>query len=70
MSGPDLARHIGVPPFKIKDLSSQSRNWQQGGVAEAIKLVAVADGEVKGAATDPEFALERMVLGVLRLRRH
>lgn len=70
MSGPDLARHIGVPPFKIKDLSAQSRNWQQGGVAEAIKLVAIADGEVKGAATDPEFALERMVLSVLRLRRH
>ena len=29
-----------------------------------------ADGEVKGAATNADFALERMVLGVLRLRRH
>lgn len=70
MGDGDLARQIGVPPFKIRDLAKTSRNWQQGGVAEAIRLVAIADGEVKGAATDPEFALERMVLGVLRLRRH
>ena len=68
MSDYDLARQIGVPPFKIKEFSSASRNWQSGGVAKAITLIAVGDAEVKGAATDADYALERMVLGVLRLR--
>lgn len=69
MSDADLARQLGLPPWKIKDYAKASRLWQTPGVAEAIRLIALADGEVKGAATDAGFALERMVLGVLRLRR-
>lgn len=70
MSEGDLARQLGLPPWKIKEYAKNARLWQAGGVAEAIQIVAQADGEVKGAATNAEFALERMVLGVLRLRRH
>lgn len=66
----DLARQLGVPPWKLKDYSRNSRNWQSGGVAAAIKLVAAADADVKGAATSAEYALERMVLGVLAQRRN
>ena len=69
MSDADLARQIGVPPFKIKDLAKTSRNWSVGGVADAIRLIATGDAEVKGAATDAAFALERMVLGIRQLRR-
>lgn len=69
MSDYDLARQMGVPPWKIKDYSRASSNWQPGGVAAAIGLVARADAEVKGAATSAEYALERMVLGVLAHRR-
>ncbi|MCC2592663.1 DNA polymerase III subunit delta [Tessaracoccus sp. OS52] len=66
----DLARQLGVPPWKLKDYSRNSRHWQSGGVATAIKLVAAADADVKGAATSAEYALERMVLGVLAQRRN
>lgn len=69
LSGPDLARQVGVPPFKLKEYARTSRNWGAGSVASAIQLIAVGDAEVKGAATDPAFALERMVLGVLALTR-
>lgn len=69
MSDSDLARRIGLPPWKVKDYARASRIWQSAGVAEAIRLIAVADAEVKGAATNADFALERMVLGVLKLRR-
>ncbi len=48
----DLAREIGVPPWKIKSMRSQARGWDQAGLATALKAVAVADGEVKGAADD------------------
>lgn len=65
----DLARSIGVPPWKLKDLARQARDWQPGGVARAIQAVAIADAQVKGAASDPGFALERMVLTVVGCRR-
>jgi len=65
----DLAREVGVPPWKLKSMRSQARGWDQGGLATALKAVAVADAEVKGAADDPAFALERMVLTVTQARR-
>ena len=68
-SGADLARKIGVPPFKLKEYQRTSRNWHPVGVAAAIGIIARADADVKGAATNPDYALERMVLGVLRQKR-
>ncbi len=65
---PDLARAVGVPPWKLKDLARLSRDWQPRGVAEAIQAVAVADAQVKGAASDAGFALERLVLTVIGYR--
>jgi DNA polymerase-3 subunit delta len=50
-------------------MRSQARGWDQGGLAAALKAVAVADAEVKGAADDAAFALERVVLTVARARR-
>ena len=68
-SGADLARRIGGPPFKLKEYQRTSRNWQPAGVAAAIGIIAQADADVKGAATNPDYALERMVLGILRQKR-
>lgn len=64
----DLARAVGVPPWKLKDLARLSRDWQPAGVARAIQAVAVADAQVKGAASDPGFALEQLVLTVIGCR--
>ena len=64
-----LAREVGVPPWKLKSMRSQARGWDQAGLATALKVVAVADADVKGAADDAAYALERAVLGVSRLRR-
>ncbi|MGI8456859.1 MAG: DNA polymerase III subunit delta [Propionibacteriaceae bacterium] len=60
----DLAREVGVPPWKLKSLRSQARGWDQGSLARAIKIVAEADADIKGAADDAGFALERAVLAV------
>jgi DNA polymerase-3 subunit delta len=65
----DLAREVGVPPWKLKSMRSQARGWDQGGLAAALKVVALADADVKGAADDAAFALERAVLSVSRSRR-
>jgi DNA polymerase-3 subunit delta len=50
-------------------MRAQARGWDASGLAHALQAVALADAEVKGAADDAGFALERMVLAVSRARR-
>jgi DNA polymerase III subunit delta len=64
----DLAREVGVPPWKLKSLRRQVHGWTPGGLADAISAVARADADVKGASGDPDHALERMVMAVTRAR--
>ncbi|WP_370250456.1 DNA polymerase III subunit delta [Nocardioides sp.] len=64
----DLAREVGVPPWKLRTVRDQSRGWSAPGIAAAIRAVATADAEVKGAATDAAYSLERLVLTVTGLR--
>ena len=68
ISAVELARRIGVPPWKLKDLSRQSRGWSAPGVARAIQHAAAADAAVKGASGDPDYALESLVLSVIDCR--
>lgn len=64
----DIARAIGVPPFKVKELARQVREWTPRGLAESLQIVAGADAAIKGAAVDHEFALEQMVIQVASRR--
>jgi DNA polymerase III subunit delta len=64
----DLAREVGVPPWKLKSLAVQSRGWSPRGLAVAIQAAATADADVKGAAGDRMWACERLVISVLRAR--
>jgi DNA polymerase III subunit delta len=66
----DLAREVGVPPWKLKSMRSQARGWDQRGLATALQAVATADAQVKGAADDAEFALEQLVRAVASCRRN
>ncbi len=65
----DLARQVGVPPWKLKELARLSRDWGPKGVSLAIRAVARADEQVKGAAADPGFALEQMLLIIDKARQ-
>ena len=64
----DLAREVGVPPWKLRTLREQSRGWEDGGIVRAIHAVAQADADVKGAASDAAYALERLVITVSESR--
>lgn len=64
MSESDLARQVGVPPWKLKDIAQLARSWSSHGVSVAIRAAARADEQVKGAAVDPGFALEQLLLAV------
>ncbi|WP_310964188.1 DNA polymerase III subunit delta [Nocardioides terrisoli] len=64
----DLAQVVGVPPWKLRDLRQQARGWHGDGLARAIRVVARADADIKGQASDPSYALEKMVLDVVASR--
>ncbi len=64
----DLAREVGVPPWKLRTIRDQSRSWSDAAVARVIRAVAQADADIKGAASDASYTLERLVLVVAGLR--
>jgi len=64
----DLMREVGVPAWKLDTLRRQSHGWDEDGVGRAIRTVARADADIKGQASDPAYALEKMVLDIVRAR--
>ena len=60
---------IGVPPWKMKDIAAWAGSWSERSVAGAIRAVSQADAQIKGAAQDPDFALERLIIRLASLRR-
>ena len=56
-----LASRLGMPPWKIQRVQRQAAGWTEPGLAGAMALVADLNADVKGAAVDPEYALERAV---------
>ncbi|MFI8106266.1 DNA polymerase III subunit delta [Streptomyces sp. NPDC086023] len=65
----DLARDLGMPPWKIDRVRQQMRGWSADGVATALRAIAEADAGVKGGGDDPEYALEKAVVAVARAAR-
>jgi DNA polymerase-3 subunit delta len=68
MPQPELAKQVGVPPWKLKDLAAQSRDWTSAGVAAGITAVARADAAVKGGSADASFAMEQLLLNLDQAR--
>jgi DNA polymerase-3 subunit delta len=68
MRNNDLMREVGVPGWKLDTLRRQSHGWDADGVGRAIRTVARADADIKGQASDASYALEKMVLDVVRAR--
>lgn len=64
----ELAREVGVPPWKLRLVRSQAQGWSDDALGRAIRAVARADADVKGAGADASYTLERLVLTVTDLR--
>ncbi|URN11994.1 DNA polymerase III subunit delta [Streptomyces radiopugnans] len=65
----DLARELGMPPWKIDRVRQQMRGWSAAGVSAALRAVAEADAAVKGGGDDPEYALEKAVITIAHAAR-
>jgi DNA polymerase-3 subunit delta len=67
-SASQVARDAKVPEWKVPELRRQVSGWTERGMALAIGAVAEADEQIKGAATMPAYALERVVVQIARAR--
>jgi DNA polymerase-3 subunit delta len=66
-SSNQLAGELGMQPWRVQKVQKQSRRWSRDKVATAIRLVATLNADVKGAAADPDYALEDTVRKVAQL---
>lgn len=57
----DLARALGMPPWKVDKARRQSRGWSERGLHRALAVVAALNAEVKGTVADGDYALERAI---------
>jgi DNA polymerase-3 subunit delta len=64
----EVARELGMAPFQVKKARGQLGGWSPDGVAAAITAVAYADEQIKGAGTDPVYALERAIVAIVAAR--
>lgn len=60
-----LAGELGMPPWKIRKAQGQSRGWSRAALTESMGIVARLNAEVKGAAADPDYAIERAALEII-----
>lgn len=68
LSAGELARELGMPPWKVDRVRQQLRGWTPDGVAAAVRAVAEADAAVKGGGDDPAYALEKAVVTIATAR--
>ncbi|TGB45269.1 DNA polymerase III subunit delta [Mycolicibacterium peregrinum] len=62
-----LAGELGMPPWRVQKAQKQARRWSRDSVAEAMRVVAALNADVKGAAADADYALETAVRRVAEL---
>jgi DNA polymerase-3 subunit delta len=62
-----LAAELGMPPKRVQKVQRQARRWSRTSIAEAMRLVATLNADVKGAAADADYALEAAVRKVAEL---
>ncbi len=57
----ELAGQLGMAPWQIEKARRQLHHWTPGAIADSVGFIATADAEVKGAASDPIYALEKAI---------
>jgi DNA polymerase-3 subunit delta len=64
----ELAGELGMAPWQIDKARRQLAAWSPRGIASAVEAVAKADADVKGASSDPIFALEKALATIAAAR--
>lgn len=69
-SVPVLAKELGMAPWQVDQARREAERWSEAGLARALRALADADVQVKGAGRDPVYAVERAVIVIALASRH
>lgn len=64
----ELAGELGMAPWQIDKARRQLAVWSPRGIAAATEAIAKADADVKGASSDPIYALEKALATIAAAR--
>ena len=64
----EVAGQLGMAPWQIDKARRQLNRWSPAQIADAVGAIATADAEVKGAASDPIYALEKALTRITSLQ--
>jgi DNA polymerase-3 subunit delta len=64
----ELAGSLAMAPWQIDKARRQLAGWTPKGLIAAVAAVAAADADVKGAASDPIYALEKAISEIASAR--
>jgi len=64
----ELAGQLGLSPWQIDKARRQLSGWNPATLAAAVVTLAQADADIKGASSDPIYALERSIIEISRAR--
>jgi DNA polymerase-3 subunit delta len=64
----ELAGSLAMAPWQIDKARRQLTGWTPKGLIAAVAAVAAADADVKGAASDPIYALEKAISEIATAR--
>lgn len=63
-SADSVAARLRLPAWKVRRAQGWLRHWRPEALGVAVRAVAIADADLKGAADDGAYAVERAVLAV------
>ena len=64
----EVAGELGMAPWQIDKARRQLNGWSPRSIAKAVQAIALADAQVKGASSDPIFALEKALATITQVR--
>ena len=66
----ELAGQLGLSPWQIDKARRQLQGWTPNTLSAAVITLAQADADIKGASSDPIYALERSIIAISRSKAH
>ena len=66
----ELAGPLGLSPWQIDKARRQLQGWTPNTLSAAVITLAQADADIKGASSDPIYALERSIIAISRSKAH
>jgi DNA polymerase-3 subunit delta len=55
-----------MAPWQVDKARRELSGWSEHELVELVQLVAKTDADVKGAAREPEYSVEKLLLAMAR----